>query len=125
MTPDERDRELSRLFEAERRADESDAPDLEALLARTRRRRSMIPDHRLVPAVAMAILVAATLLLVRGARRPVTPATEAVQLADWKSPTEFLLETPGSELLTQIPTLSSDPIVENASPPPPTKGVAR
>jgi hypothetical protein len=126
MTPDSFERELSRLFEAQRRADEASAPDLDALLARTEPRRRRPAGRRIAYAITIAGLVAAAVLLVRGdARRGVAPPAEAGQLADWQSPTAFLLETPGSELLTEIPTLAAQPTAETVSAPRPTKGVAR
>ncbi|HEY2798277.1 MAG TPA: hypothetical protein VGK26_10355 [Thermoanaerobaculia bacterium] len=129
MTQDsfEPDRELSRLFEAERRADESAAPDLGALLARRPRRRISV-GRRIAWALALASLVTLAILLVdvhKGAPRQVTPPAEVVQLADWESPTAFLLDNPGSELLTEIPNLASSPANENVSSPEPTKGVTR
>jgi len=124
MTPEER--ELSRLFEAERRADESAAPDLDALLVRRPRRpRSAGRRIALTTAAALASLVTVAVLLVRGAAHRAASAEPPVQLADWQSPTDFLLDTPGSELLTQIPTLSVPPDAGNAGVPQPTKGVAR
>jgi hypothetical protein len=124
VTPEER--ELSRLFESERRADESAAPDLDALLARRpRRRRSAGRRIALATAAALASLVTAAVLLVRGAAHRAPAAEPPKQLADWQSPTDFLLDTPGSELLTQIPTLSVPPDAGNAGVPQPTKGVAR
>jgi hypothetical protein len=122
MTPEER--ELSRLFEAARRADESAAPDLDALLARgPRPRRSA--GRAIAFAAAATLLLAIAVLLVRHDART-APAPEApVQLADWESPTAFLLDTPGSELLTEIPTLAPSTAKENDSSHQPTKGVER
>ena len=81
----------------------------------------------------MAVVVAAAVLLLRaGALGPGAPtaADYAIQLADWKSPTAFLLDTPGSELLSEVPSLSSltaPPIASDfgAAVPQPTKGVSR
>ena len=121
MTPE--DRELSRLFEAARRADESAAPDLERLLARSRRRRPTSASRRIAYAAAVACLVTVAVVLLRGVHP--APAAETLQLADWLSPTDFLLDTPGSELLSELPTLASLPNAENASSPQITKGVSR
>jgi hypothetical protein len=119
------DRDLSRLFEAARRADESAAPELDALLALTRPRRHAPAVRIFVLAAATASLIAIAVLLVHGGAR-VAPAPEPpLQLADWESPTGFLLDTPGSELLTEIPTLAVPPIAGDAGGSQPTKGVAR
>jgi hypothetical protein len=123
---DDRDRELARLFGAARRADESAAPELEKLLERSRTRRPTSAGRRITYAAAIACLVTVAILLVRdGARRRIAPAAETPQLADWQSPTDFLLDTPGSDLLTELPTLASLPNAENASSPEITKGVSR
>lgn len=131
--PDDRDRDLARLLESERREDEGNAPDLHELLARTRRRSRgpAVALSRLGLAVALAAVAAAAALVARSALsrravpRPVTP-TESVRLADWRSPTGFLLRTPGSELLERAPVLVSRPLATGASTAPsPTKGVER
>ena len=127
---DERARELARLFEADRRADESAAPAFNELLARRpRRRRAAGAFSTLALAAAVAVFVAAAVLLLRaGALRPgaPSPAEGTLQLAEWKSPTAFLLDTPGSELLSEVPSLSAAPIAPafGAALPQPTKGVS-
>ncbi|MGE5412680.1 MAG: hypothetical protein ACM3NW_00780, partial [Syntrophomonadaceae bacterium] len=74
--------------------------------------------------VAAAVLVRARLFR-PGVSPPVAP-TESARLADWKSPTGFLLRTPGSELLDRAPVLVSSPLaIEASTAPPPTKGVER
>jgi hypothetical protein len=131
VTENERDDALSRLFEAERRADESAAPPLDALLARAIGPRvSPVRAVRQldVAAALAAILAAGALVLRSGATRPASPApaaAETVRLADWESPTAFLLDTPGDELLTQIPSFDSPPTSDGAPAPSPTEGVAR
>jgi len=131
MTSNGRDNEISRLFEAERRADESAAPPLDALLARAARPR-VSPVRLLrqldVAAALLAILAAAALVLRSGSARPAAPPqgeTETIRLSDWQSPTDFLLDTPGSELLTQIPDFPDQPATGGALAAPPTKGDAR
>jgi hypothetical protein len=74
------------------------------------------------------VVAAAVLLLRAGALRPGAPSggRASIQLADWKSPTAFLLDTPGSELLSEVPSLSTAPIASDfgAAVPQPTKGVS-
>ena len=122
MTPEER--ELARLFEAARRADESGAPDLDTLLSRGPRRRGSA-GRLIALGAAAAVLLAIAVLLARHAARATRAPEVPVQLADWESPTAFLLDTPGSELLTRLPTLSVPMPVGTAAVPQPTKGVAR
>ncbi|HEY1435158.1 MAG TPA: hypothetical protein VGG65_07270 [Thermoanaerobaculia bacterium] len=133
MRPDEPDRDLAPLFEAERRADETAAPDMDALLGRPRirRTRTSVPVRRLILASLAAGVIAALLLLRRPAAPDVRRETEAAaqtatSLAEWHSPTGFLLQTPGSDLLTRIPTLAPrSTILGNGAHPSPTKGVDR
>lgn len=134
MKADEGDRELSRLFQTERLADESAAPPLDELLVRARPRRIRAGDalRRLALAAAVAAVIASAAAVLRsGASFENSPAASppsgAVQLAEWRSPTAFLLDTPGSELLTEVPALSMPPLAEraDAAAPQPTKGVAQ
>jgi hypothetical protein len=127
------DPETLRSFEEERLGDEASAPDLEALLARpSGRRRVQVRTARRI-AIAAATFAAAAVLLVIRVR--VTPSRtvpessalspEAIALVTWKSPTDTLLETPGSDLWTQVPDLAPPvPAVEEHIPVSPTKGVA-
>jgi hypothetical protein len=123
----DRDRDLSALFQAERIADESAAPPLDSLLVAARRRRAggvgALP--RLALAASVAGVLAAAALVLRSPSR--AASDETVSLAEWKSPTAFLLETPGSELLTEVPTLSVPPLSggDGAAAPQPTKGAPR
>jgi hypothetical protein len=134
VTPDDRDRELSRLFQAERLADESAAPRLDELFGRARPRRVRAGDAlgRLALAAAVAGVIAAAAAVLRSGASvesapAATPVAETVQLAEWRSPTAFLLDTPGSELLTEVPILSTAPLAESAgaAAPQPPKGVAQ
>jgi hypothetical protein len=125
------DREISRLLQAERLADESAAPPLDELLGRARPRRLRAGDAlgrvALAAAVAGVIAGAAAVLRSGASVQPSPSAAAEMQLAEWRSPTAFLLETPGSELLTEVPTLSIPPLAEGAgaAAPQPTKGVSQ
>lgn len=131
MSPEDLDREIERLFDEQRRADEASAPALRELMARPRRlgtswKRSLA-RVALIGTAAAAATVA--VILLRPARlREGGPDTAlppaAVQLARWKAPTDSLLRTPGSELWTRVPILVS-PVtpLEPAHPAQTTKGV--
>ena len=112
MSPKDPDRELTRLFEEQRRADEASAPDFRELLARPRPLRASLARGIPRPALAAAAaaVVAAALFLRRPPRPPAPepglPAAAAA-LASWKAPTDVLLETPGAELLGRLPVLLS------------------
>jgi len=118
---DDFDREVGRLLSEERHADEAGAPGFRELLD-SRRIRHRAPRRRIGPpgllrafaVAAVLIAAAAGVVLTRGsfpaATRPTggtgteLPAS-AVAIASWKSPTEFLLDTPGVELLRERPAL--------------------
>lgn len=127
MKPEDLDRELGRLFQAQRAADEAAAPDLSALLARPPARRSgrrgVAQALALVAAVAVVVLAGARVLRnVASAPRETTDAIET--LAEWRSPTAFLLRTPGSDIWTQMPALGSAAHASEDQPGlSPTKGV--
>jgi hypothetical protein len=52
-------------------------------------------------AFAAIVLVASVLFVIKHHRRP--PVAESI--VTWKAPTDFLLRTPGSELLSTVPRI--------------------
>ena len=61
---------------------------------------------------AAALLLASTLLVARllwspGPQRPAPSAPGALQLAQWRGPLDFLLRTPGSDLLQRAPAFDT------------------
>ena len=114
------DEGLRRLFEELRAADGRAVPPFEAVLgaarSRAARRRARRP---LRAAAALAALAAAGALIVL---RPWTPRFEPVPIASWRSPTAFLLNTPGDALLRSVPSLTAS-VVELGSPAAPAPSV--
>ena len=115
MNPKDLDSELTRLFEEQRRADEASAPDFRELMARARaaaKGRDFAPvrqgrwARRAVFTAAASVALAIGLSLLRPAPEPRIPSN-APTLADWKAPTDVLLQTPGAELLGRLPVLLS------------------
>ncbi len=108
------ERELRRLFEELRRADEISAPSFKNILDRARaggERTHSVPFLRALPFALVLAVIAVSWIVLRGPRRGPAPAVpeeppRAVALADWKSPTDFLLKTPGAELLNSTPALT-------------------
>jgi len=98
------DRELRELFSRLKREDRAHVPSYRTPVARVAPRCR--PAARL--ALAAAIILIA-LVLGRPDRTPPTMARQLVDLgaASWKSPTDFLLITPGSELLRSMPAVGS------------------
>jgi len=67
-------------------------------------------------AVAAVVFVAASLIVMQRLHRNGTPRSAAVSsIASWKSPTAFLLRTPGHELLRAVPDLDSS-VLDRLSP---------
>jgi hypothetical protein len=111
MNPKDLESELTRLFEEQRRADEASAPRFRELMARARgatKGRGFAPARegrwvwRAVVAAAASVAFAAGLYLLRPPPEPRMPSN-APTLADWKAPTDVLLQTPGAELLGRLP----------------------
>lgn len=102
------DSRLRELFREAREADEGSAPVFPVIP-----RRRMI--YRRWPEVLTASLVAAfalvvTLLWPKAAERlPSEPTTVAdvPRFEEWTAPTDFLLETPGRELLSSTPVIGA------------------
>lgn len=101
MTEELSDRALKALFdELSRVRDASRPPYVRPVPAPARRSAWQRTSFRL-PSLAAALLIAATatFLLVKRARRSKpSPPT----IAEWSAPTDFLLQTPGRELLQSV-----------------------
>jgi len=97
------DSDLRTHFANLREEDRSAAPPFGWTAAAVSRRRSSLR----IALAAMPVLAIAVLLAVRTHQPP-----DAVprQLAAWSSPTAFLLETPGKQLLNQTPRLG-EPLI--------------
>ena len=119
---------IARLLDEERRADEAGAPDLARLLAEPRRRPesgARAVRRFAFVAAALAATVAAALLVLRPAvRQGPTPGTAAIELANWKAPTDVFLETSGADLWSRVPVLlPQGAALESPILTEPTKGV--
>jgi hypothetical protein len=101
------DEDLHDRFAALRREEGAQAPEFARLFnTREERVRRWSPAHVAAAAVCLAITIATALLLVHGPWRPQQGQRAPVaSITAWKSPTDFLLETPGSELLRPMPEL--------------------
>lgn len=130
---------LREAFVELRRAEERAAPPLPGLMSRASARgtRGQTRSRWLVPpwtavrwAAPVAVLAAVALGLWFGREggrpRPRTTAGEVPTLAHWVAPTDFLLDTPGVELLRSTPQIPAplplglEPILTE-----PTKGEPR
>ena len=97
------DADLERRFRALRREDLEDVPPFH--LVWTAMRNSPRPRRHVAAwAMAAVVLILAVLWLPRGSLE--TPGPDvAVSILEWRSPTDFLLDTPGRALLATVPTL--------------------
>ena len=99
MTGQENDKALREAFAQARGEDAAETPAFARVweAARARRPRRVRPGFRLALAGLGALAFAAVLL-----RRPAAPSIEAPRaqsIMDWKSPTGFLLQTSGGEIM--------------------------
>ena len=85
------DDQLRNAFAELRRAETARIPAF-----RIHGRRGRRPHMRLAFAVVLLIVLAVVMI----PRRPPQPSISA-----WRAPTDFLLQTPGRELLTSVPDL--------------------
>jgi hypothetical protein len=102
---DENDRDLLQAFHALRRETAPGAPGFRATLSglAARRDRRARARRRLT---IIGALVGLVLLVLAG---PFADRTRPVRLhvaARWEAPTDFLLRTPGAELLRTVPTFT-------------------
>ena len=97
-----------------RRAEAASVPSFERVIGRDRRRS----NHALwrVGVAAALLLTVATAAIVRLAP-PGGSAIQASALANWRAPTDFLLDTPGRELLHTIPDVGHNSSAELGPPP--------
>jgi hypothetical protein len=112
MTAKDAEREVARALEQLRKADEASAPSFHATLksaqtGRASRRPAIGPA---LAATALLVVIAGLLLLVSkrppASPRPASaPSSAEASLESWKSPTVFLLDTPGSEVWHGLPRL--------------------
>ena len=116
---DHGDEELRRMFAELRDADRATSPSYRAVPERIRQQRRFAasrPGSLVLQAAAVTVLVAGGIITYQRLHdtRPHPPAIVA-PIVSWKSPTAILLQTPGSELLREIPDLHSS-ILDQMTP---------
>jgi hypothetical protein len=113
------DQDLRDRFSELRKEEEAQAPEFARLLkARAEQVRRWSPAYVAATALSLAITIAAALWLVHGPWRTRQGMQAPVaSITAWKSPTDFLLETPGSEMLRNMPELGVSRV--EAMPPAP------
>ena len=104
---DFRDDDLRDRFAALRREEEAQAPEFAVFspgVAGHGRRRSRV---KIMAVAACLVTVAAVVFWLRFVPQKAerAPGKPAVSLTEWRAPTDFLLETPGRELLRTVPAI--------------------
>jgi hypothetical protein len=88
------DQHLRTIFQARRKSDLASRPSFDAVLAADKTPR------RLLPAFALAALTCLGLIFALVDRQP------PVELADWQSPTDFLLFAQAPSVLIDVPSFN-------------------
>ena len=112
MKQDLPDPELKQLFTDLRRQDERRAPSFGSTCHTALERQSATPAGaprflRLAVPAALIVVAVVTSSLVIGRKNSGSQAalTLSFAIAEWQSPTDFLLRTPGDELMRTLPEL--------------------
>jgi len=102
MTGNNDDRDLRARFAALREEEAAHAPEF-ALPTPQRRRRFA---GSLTPVAECALAIVAAIFVLRFvALEPRRPSPPVASLTEWRAPTDFLLDTPGRELLRTVPAI--------------------
>jgi hypothetical protein len=111
MTPGDGrdDADLRQAFSVLRREDAKSAPTFEAVRARRAARR-LAPLGGLLAAASVAAAILGIVV-----RRPDPPPPMA-SMEQWIAPTDFLLDTPGREILQTVPRIGSVQKPRSVSP---------
>jgi hypothetical protein len=119
MTARDEEREIASALKQLRKADEASAPPFHATLTSARAGRAS-RRTAIGPVLASATLLVVIVGLVifeskhqPASRRPApAPSSAEASLESWESPTNFLLDTPGSDLWRGLPRLT-EPLPAN------------
>ncbi len=104
---DVRDDDLRDRFAALRREEEAQAPEFVILSPGVAGHGRRLSVGKLTAIVACLVTMAAAIFLLRIVpQKPMRePGKPVASLTEWKAPTDFLLETPGRELLRTVPAI--------------------
>jgi hypothetical protein len=111
MNEQHNDEKVRRFFRELRAGDERSAPSFASTWrAATERGEAMRGRPQWIGAVAVAavvgaLVVAGTVWFYSNRHQPATIEIASVTIWDWQSPTAFLLDTPGSDLWRNSPSL--------------------
>jgi hypothetical protein len=97
------DSNLREQFASLRDADAASAPSFEGVIGVARRRSNDAGWRVAIAACILMVAVGGVILRVSHPGEAPTTRASAPTLADWRAPTDFLLDTPGRKLLHTIP----------------------
>jgi hypothetical protein len=104
-----------------RDADRERAPSFAQTYGRARGRKSWRATPRVRPLVFGAMAAAAIATIWLAQTRSFSPSAATPAIATWRAPTDVLLRTPGSELLSEMPALGTS-ILDEMIPVPSNRG---
>jgi hypothetical protein len=97
--------------------DAASTPSFEAMwdaAGRERRKAKTALRVRIACSAAAAVIIAlGSFLYFHSVPVPHSEQPRTVRMSDWKASTDFLLKTPGSEILTDVPDLQPDVTVDD------------
>jgi hypothetical protein len=114
---DARDKDLRARFAELRSEEAADAPEFALPGSGKVHPRPRRWGYIRVTAAACVVAVAFVIGLRLIPRKPERNTTSVASLTEWKAPTDFLLETPGRELLETVPVIGAWPDSSTISDP--------
>ena len=102
------DNDLRERFAALRREEGAQAPDFVVLASGSAARQRRRPAGKMIVlATCLAMMIAAAIFLLRPVllKPKQGPGSPVASISEWKAPSDFLLETPGRELLRTVPAI--------------------
>jgi hypothetical protein len=115
------DREIRSRFAQLRQADQESAPSFAEAYGRVRARRSRHATLRLRPLAIAAGAVITIAAISLAYSRSLSHSAATSSIATWRAPTDVLLRTPGSELLSAMPALGAS-VLDTMIPKPSNRG---
>ena len=110
--------ELRSRFAQLREADRGRVPTFAQIYGRARARHSLRATGRVRPLVIGAAAAVVIVALSLAYARSFSPSAATPTIANWRAPTDVLLQTPGSALLGEMPALGAsvlDTMIPNLS----------
>jgi hypothetical protein len=115
------DSEIRQRFAQLREADQENAPSFAQTYGRARTRPGLRATLRVQPLVIGAAAAVAIAAVALSYARSSSPSAATPEIATWRAPTDVLLQTPGSELLGEMPALGAS-VLDTMIPKPSDRG---